>query len=36
MTRFEDLGLVDEVTGQSRFRFWRLSLTAHAPVSQAG
>ena len=26
MTRFEDLGLVQEVTGQGRFRFWRLTV----------
>lgn len=26
MTRFEDLGLVQEVTGQSRFRYWRLAM----------
>lgn len=36
MTRFEDLGLVDEVTGQSRFRFWRLALTTPGSLSQAG
>ncbi|MCA8882908.1 MAG: hypothetical protein KDA50_04065 [Rhodobacteraceae bacterium] len=26
MNRFQDLGLVQEVTGQARFRYWRLAL----------
>ena len=37
MTRLEELGLVDEVTGQSRFRFWRLALgAAGAPDAASG
>ena len=38
-TAIAEMGLpvtpVDEVTGQSRFRFWRLALTTPGPLSQA-
>jgi len=26
MTRFEDMGLVREITGQARFRFWTAAM----------